>query len=231
MVGRVLKRVAARLPESTQHELRRLFFRRQIRRRLFATNEQEYALLDKFLAEGDWALDVGANVGHYAMRMSELVGASGRVVAFEPVPDTFALLAANARWFPHPNVSLVNVAASDHTATAGMQIPRFSEGLVNYYQAEVTSKPAALNVLTVAIDALALPTIKLAKIDVEGHELAVLRGMRSLLQRDHPVLIVETGSAETVKELEALSYSIKRLPGSSNLLCTPAGGPTGMDRR
>src|SRR5439155_2909007 len=139
MVSSVLKRFAAQLPEGAQHELRRLFFRQQIRRNRFVTDEQEYKLLDRFIATGDWVLDIGANVGHYTLRMSELVGGNGRVIAFEPVPETFALLAANARLFPHRNVSLLNVAVSDHTDRVGMQIPHFSKGLTNYYQARITS--------------------------------------------------------------------------------------------
>jgi FkbM family methyltransferase len=221
MVGHLLKRVAARFPETTQHELRRLFFRRQIRGSRFSTNEQEFKLLDRFIGAGDWALDIGANVGHYAMRMSELVGAAGRVVAFEPVPDTFALLAANARLFPFANVSLFNAAASDRMASVGIKIPRFSEGLTNYYQAQLTSEPAALTILAIPIDALSLSaTVKLVKIDVEGHEVPVLRGMQRLLERDHPVLIVETGSEQAVELLGGLGYASERLPGSSNLLCT-----------
>jgi len=216
----MLKHLAALLPLSWQHELRRLYFHQQIRRRRFVTEEQEYTLLDSFLRPGDWVLDIGANVGHYTMRMSELVGTMGRVIALEPVPDTFALLAANARLFAHANVSLLNVAASDRMAAVSIELPRFSDGLVNYYQARLTGDPAGLAVLALPVDALALPmTVRLAKIDVEGHELAVLQGMRRLLERDHPVLIVETGAQDTVDVLIGLGYATERLPGSSNLLC------------
>jgi len=216
----MLKHLAALLPLSWQHELRRLYFHQQIRRRRFVTEEQEYTLLDSFLRPGDWVLDIGANVGHYTMRMSELVGTMGRVIALEPVPDTFALLAANARLFAHANVSLLNVAASDRMAAVSIELPRFSDGLVNYYQARLTGDPAGLAVLALPVDALALPmTVRLAKIDVEGHELAVLQGMRRLLERDHPVLIVETGAQNTVDVLIGLGYATERLPGSSNLLC------------
>lgn len=220
----MLKRLAALLPVSWQHELRRLYFHQQIRRRRFLTDEKEYALLDSFLRPGDWVLDIGANVGHYTMRMAELVGRSGRVIALEPVPNTFALLAANARLFAHANVSLLNVAASDRVAVVGIDLPRFSEGLANYYQARLTADPADLAVLTLPVDALALPVIvRLVKIDVEGHELPVLQGMRRLLERDHPVLIVETGAQNTVDFLTGLGYVTERLPGSSNLLCRQRG--------
>jgi FkbM family methyltransferase len=184
------------------------------------TDEKEYALLDSFLQPGDWVLDLGANVSHYTMRMSELVGPSGRVIALEPIPDTFALLAANTRLFEHANVSLLNVAASDTIATVGIELPRFSEGLPTYYQARLTAEPAQFAVLTLPCDALSLPvTVRLVKTDVEGHELPVLQGMRRLLDRDHPVLIVETGAQDTVDLLQSLGYATERLPGSSNLLC------------
>jgi FkbM family methyltransferase len=220
----MLKQLAGLLPPRWQHELRRLHFHRQISRRRFVTEEKEYALLESFLRPGDWALDIGANVGHYTMRMSQLVGAAGRVIALEPVPDTFALLAANARLFAYANVSLVNAAASDRIATLSFEIPRFPDGLPNYYQARFSGDRTGLAVLALPVDALALPvTVRLVKVDVEGHEMAVLKGMRRLLERDHPVLIVETGAQETVDVLTGLGYATERLPGSSNLLCRKQG--------
>jgi FkbM family methyltransferase len=219
----LLKRIAAHLPLGAQHELRRMFFRSQIRRRSFFTDEKEYGLLDRFLRPGDWALDIGANVGHYTMRMAELVGETGRVIAIEPIPDTFALLAENVRHFGHTNVSLFNCAASDRTASVGMEIPRWSDGLENYYQAHVVQGTARLMILAIATDSMSLPCIRLAKIDAEGHELPVLRGMQGLVTRDHPVLIVETSARETTDLLGSWGYAVERLPGSSNVLCTHRG--------
>src|SRR5262245_13483499 len=120
---RHLKTIAARLPKHWQQELKRVYFRRQVRRRRFGTWEPEYALLPRFVARGDWVLDVGANVGHYTLRAAELVGTEGRVIALEPVPDTFALLAANAAARSLQNVTLINAAASASGHVAGMNIP------------------------------------------------------------------------------------------------------------
>lgn len=218
----LLKRLAAHLPAGTQHELRRIFFRSQIRRRSFFTDEKEYGLLDRLLRAGDWALDIGANVGHYTLRMAELAGPTGRVIALEPIPDTFALLTENVRHSGHANVSLLNCAASDRTAAVGMEIPRFPDGLENFYQAHVVSGTAGLSILALSIDSLALPAVRLVKIDAEGHELPVLQGMRRLVERDHPALIVETSTGETTRLLESWGYRVERLPGSSNVLCQSA---------
>jgi FkbM family methyltransferase len=200
-----------------QLEMKRYLYRKQIRRDVFITAEPEFALLGSLLSCGDWAIDVGANIGHYTKRMSDLVGERGRVLAFEPVADTFSLLAANAQSYKHQNVTLLNVAASDRTEVTGISIPRFENGLLNYYEATITSSNNGLQVLTVSIDSLSLRrSVRLVKIDAEGHELTVLRGMTQLLSRDKPVLIVEVSSGEVHSFLESMGYLRETLPNSPN---------------
>src|SRR5690242_607646 len=93
----ILAPVFSRLPAGVQFELRRLNFARQIRMGTFSSPEPEIDRVADYLDDGDWAIDVGANVGHYTCSMAKYVGASGRVLAFEPIPTSFALLAANVR--------------------------------------------------------------------------------------------------------------------------------------
>lgn len=222
----LLKRIAARLPRAWQQELKRLYFARQVRRRTFVTNEVEYGMLPQFVSAGDWALDIGANVGHYTARLSELVGPGGRIIAFEPVPDAFALLAANVARLPHQNVTLLNVAASDTARVEGMDIPRFDTGLDNFYMAKLVKGEAALGVLCVTIDGLGLDhPVRLVKIDAEGHEVWVLKGMCRLLERDRPILIIEDNSREITTLLDGLGYESERLVGSSNRIFRPRTDP------
>ncbi len=212
----VLKRVAARFPRQIQHELRRHYYSWQIRRGRFATHEREFQILESFVEAGDWAIDVGANVGHYTARLSKLVGPAGRVIAFEPVPRTFELLTANARQFPYPNVTLMNVALSDSPAVAAMDVPTGEGGA---YLAHLTEHDTGLNVLCVPLDAITLPRpVRLVKIDAEGHELSVLRGMKQLLQRDRPALIVEVSHDESVEFLRGFGYTKEKLPSSPNCI-------------
>jgi len=214
-----LKRLASRLPSLWQQELKRFRYRCQIRRQTFETTEPEFLILDQLIAAGDWVIDIGANVGHYTKRFSDLVGPRGRVIAVEPVPDTFVLLAANVSAFRYRNVTLLNLAASDRTAVVGIQIPDFETGLKNYYQAAITTQESKIQVLTIALDSLALVhRIGLIKIDAEGHDPVVLQGVERLLSRDHPTLIVETSSPAVVEKLEKLGYRSERLRGSPNML-------------
>lgn len=132
-----LKRLAARLPERWQYEMRRVHYGREVVRGTFRTPEYEYELLPHLARPGDWAIDIGANLGHYTRRLSDLVGISGRVIALEPVPTTFALLAADVQSLTNANVTLTNAAASDRLGVIGMSVPRLSTGLANYYGARV----------------------------------------------------------------------------------------------
>ena len=76
--------------------------------------------------------------------------------------------------------------------------------------------------MTLSIDALKLPQrVGFVKIDAEGHEMHVLSGMRELLERDKPVLVVELSNDEIQKYLEPIGYKATVLPGSSNLIFTP----------
>lgn len=215
--------MAAEMPADWQVAVRRRLYAGQIRKGTFKTTEPEYERLAEWVKEGDWVLDIGANIGHYTKRLSELAGPTGRVLAFEPVATTFHLLSANARHFAHANVSLFQAAVSDRTAVQGMTIPSFETGLKNYYEAELTEDGAGdVSVMTLSIDALGLPDrVALAKIDAEGHEEAVLEGMKRLVAEQKPILIVETGDKGVIARLEGAGYVATRLGGSPNVLFLP----------
>jgi FkbM family methyltransferase len=217
---KIFKFFISRLPERLQSELKRIHYRRQILKGTFRTFEPEFKILPDLIAPGDWVIDIGANVGHYTKQLSELVGAHGRVIAFEPVITTFALLSANVQLFTHPNVTLINAAVSDITDLVGISIPHFSTGLFNYYQAHLSSSvDSAINVLTLSLDSLCISNrIALIKIDTEGHESFVLNGMRRLLTKHHPILVVETDSKEVIDTLCMLGYAPERLNNSPNII-------------
>jgi FkbM family methyltransferase len=218
----MLKKIASLFPAGWQYELKRQYYAWQIRSGRFRTAEKEFQLLDSLLQSGDWVIDVGANVGHYTARMSRLVGGTGRVLAFEPVPKTFRLLAANARLFAHENVTLLNAAVSQQSELSSIDVPSVQSGA---YLAHLTECNTGLQVLCLPLDSLQLPhRVSLIKVDAEGHELAVLRGMERLLRCDRPTLIVELGCREPVEYLENLGFRMERLPGSPNGIFWPGAG-------
>lgn len=216
----MLKALAACLPKSTQENLKGWRFRRQIRAGRFEADEPEVKEIRGLLKVGDWAIDVGANVGHYTIPMSGCVGDEGRILAFEPFAETFAILTRNLNAAHARNVTLMNQAASDECGTVSMDLPTFDSGLDNYYRANI-SKVGKHQVMCVSLDSMTLPKISLIKIDAEGHDLQVLKGAEKLLARDKPMLIVESSmDGEIANWLRDRNYSIRAWPGSPNLVAT-----------
>ena len=217
----MLKRVAGKLPPTTQQSLKRYYFARQIKRGTFNTDEPEFERLKVWVSKGDWVLDIGANVGHYTAKLSELVGAQGRVIAFEPVPETFEILTANTARLQHRNVTLVNAAASDAACMLGMEVPMLAAGRRNYYRASIVDQGWDTSVYCLPVDALSIPAkVRLVKVDVEGHELKALSGMKELLQRDCPTLVVEGDSDAVSRYLHGLGYAFEKLHHSPNRIFT-----------
>lgn len=219
---RSLKRLASRLPLHWQQEIRRYRFRRMIRKGEFHAGEPEFDRLSEWIRPGDWVLDIGANVGHYTLEMSRLVGPSGRVIAFEPVPETFSILVANLAAGECANVTALNVAVSDRFDLVTMRIPYFESGLENFYQSHIVlsadqREGVTRSVLTIRPDSFGLERpVALVKIDAEGHEPFVLNGMSGLVERDRPVLILESCTPEIDRWLKGLGYVSERMPDSPN---------------
>ena len=139
-----LTKIPAQFPKRWQQDLKRHYFRYQIRSDRFHSTEPEYNGLSDFLSVDGWVFDVEPNIGHYIKRFSELVGKSRRVFAFDSVPETFELLAANLACLQEINVTLLNVAASDSARDLSMEIPRFESDRANYYVAQLAPGSAAL---------------------------------------------------------------------------------------
>lgn len=214
---KIAKRISAVMSNRVQQELKRRYYAYNIYRKRFVSDEPEYNNLDVLISKGDWVLDIGANIGHYTLKFSNIVGNKGRVFALEPVPDTFELLSANVQLFQYKNVTLLNVAASDQSNLVSMDIPLLNTGLRNYYMASISDKETGLDVFCMSIDSLPLfHPIRLIKIDVEGNELLVLYGMNKLLIRDKPILIIETNSQQVMELLKELGYTIEKYPNSPN---------------
>lgn len=216
----LLKRVAARLPPKLRRRIRKGHLHRQFLRTTDADEpEPEYHHLPEWVKPGDRAIDVGANIGQYTRKLSELVGKTGRVFAFEPVPETFEILATNMATLPLQNVTLFNAAASDRAGIVGMAMPSDASGMPNIYQAAITRDASGFAVFGFPLDAIQPQVrVSLVKIDAEGHEHSVLLGMRAIMERDHPVLIVECPTHETKGMLVGLGYRVRTYPKSPNVV-------------
>jgi FkbM family methyltransferase len=153
--------------------------------RYLSWNPQEYAAFKRAVSPGMVALDVGANVGAYSMLLGQWVGPTGRVFAFEPAPSAFHGLVRHLRLNDLSGVvRAVHAAAGDRETQAEFLIMGTAgEGRL---AAPADGDGARVNVPVVTIDAFCAREgidPDFIKIDVEGWELAVLRGARETIRR------------------------------------------------
>lgn len=215
----------------------------------------------RLVKPGGVVFDVGANNGYYTVLFSHLAGLRGEVHAFEPVPPTFERLAANlARECRFGNVRAHRTAVGDAVGTAVLFLPgedhgqaslaRHREGSWNA-DGPVAEHASPLTTLDAYVAECGVGRIDFLKCDVEGAELAVLRGGVDLLERHRPVLHLEVypawtrdfgyGPSELAAFLAHLGYrdlillrdgaaspvrpgDLESLESSANLLCFPPGG-------
>jgi FkbM family methyltransferase len=147
--------------------------------------------LERTLRRGDVAVDVGANIGVFAIPMAYAVGAYGRVYCFEPQPVTFSLLQrsfyANEMRGLSAEVRLRNVAVGSEPGVASLASPRHHRGRSSLAESallDTGERPTdRFDVPVVRLDdeLAGNPEIRIVKIDVEGRELDVLRSAQRLL--------------------------------------------------
>ncbi|MGP4002241.1 FkbM family methyltransferase [Streptomyces sp. 8N706] len=152
---------------------------------LYPRFEPELRRLADFCPPGGTAVDVGGWYGPWSRRLARR---ADQVVTLEPVPHLARLLASTAP----ANVRVVQAAAADHAGVARLWLPpggRGDRGLASLVRREVHG--GAIEVRCQPLDDLDLSDVTLIKIDVDGSELAVLRGAEWTLRRDRPALFVE----------------------------------------
>ncbi|MDQ6884631.1 MAG: FkbM family methyltransferase [Candidatus Dormibacteraeota bacterium] len=149
----------------------------------------ELAFVRSILRPGDVVFDIGANVGIFTLTAAHAVGPSGQVHAFEPVPANFERLSDSVSRNALGQIVLNQVAAgaaSGETQSGlepGMELTS-GKAMSGFFTVGSTLRQVTVPVVSLDDDAaqhLEGRSIRLVKIDVEGYEPEVLRGMRDLL--------------------------------------------------
>ena len=184
------------------------------------------ALLDELVGPGDLAVDAGAYRGVFTTRLSELVGPAGRVLAFDPNPECVRRLEQIAG--AAVNVVVHASALSDTAGAAVLHVPVRSGARVDalgHLGDAAEDDELALSVPTVTLDEVLDAegrSVRFVKCDVEGHELAVLRGASKLLEEERPALLVEIEwrhAGEAIHE----TFELLRAAGYAGEVVTPDG--------
>jgi FkbM family methyltransferase len=182
---------------------------RQLER--WRTYEPEYYILDRLVDSTRAAIDVGANEGIYSGRMAQL---TKQVYCFEPIP-----------WFAEAlrkklsrSTVVCEIALSNREGTGELRIPYRDDlelhGTTTLEAGNPLSGSTHVKVVQCSVrkldDCVSEP-VGFIKVDVEGHELAVLEGAKHVLETDRPTVLVESERRHNVTAPESIFSYLEQL--------------------
>jgi|SRR5215831_4602817 len=153
-----------------------------------------YGFLEKQVKQGADVIDIGAHIGLFSVRCSQLTGPTGKIIAFEPTPGTFSILKDTLRINNTGNVVPLQAAVSGDAGMATFYVSHTagcnSNSLVkNKSEKELSAYDVQLYTIDGIVEEYSLKP-SLIKIDVEGAELDVLKGGGKTFRELKPALIL-----------------------------------------
>lgn len=141
------------------------------------------------LKEGDVVVDAGAYPGDYTIWASRKVGASGRVIAFEPTPQNKAILERNLKREKYDNVTIVPKGLWNENTTLNLS---GTSGFSASVSADNTGDTIEVSRLDDALEELGIEKIDVLKMDIEGAEIEAIQGCEKTLRNNVAEVMVAT---------------------------------------
>ena len=207
--------VSMNFDDALKHYSPRVWFRfKFLKYKFLKRGEPELWLIRHLVEPGTTAIDIGASIGIYAAEMARY---AGKVIAFEANPA----VAEFTRSVAARNVEVMNIALSSRTGRTTLTVPLNARGRAVTELASIAptqqrgEKAITVEVETRRLDDFSVSNCGFIKIDVEGHEEAVLDGASALIAAQRPVLMIELVEAfnpgvvaRLAERYAALSYSV-----------------------
>ena len=164
----------------------------------------ELEFLLSMLNKNSVVYDVGANIGYHTTAFASV---AKKVYAFEPHPKNYALLEQNTKNLDHVYIGKYAVSNSNTTCYITDYNPEITG---NFGMVKVTNDFSGIETTAIALDTAGLDLPDMIKIDVEGSELQVLQGCKTIIQQKCPVIFYEAHESNQLREiyefLEPLGY-------------------------
>lgn len=176
---------------------------------MYATGAYQPELRDFIratLRPGDVFVDGGAHIGYFTCVAAQLVGTAGRVVAFEPAPETFSVLSQNVALNGlSEQCVLYNAALGREHAYAALELNSENPG-DNWVRAEDSPESEQVEVMSLSgiVAALDIARPRLIKLDIQGMEPAALEGMHELIADPYDVALIVEYHAPSLERAEVL---------------------------
>jgi len=181
--------------------------------------------MKKIIREDDIVIDIGANIGYYVLLEAQLIG-KGRVYAIEPIPTNRTLLEKNIELNLYKNVCVFNYAIGDRIGKGKMYI--YNKGnwcsfIKNPNETVIEEKNFPIITLDSFIKEHLYQSPTFIRMDVEGYECQIIRGMPKLLEEKKPLVIFmelhppwlnlmsESNTEEIIDTLKRNGFKVKAI--------------------
>lgn len=164
------------------------------------------------LNKGDIVFEVGAFIGFHALRMSEIVGAKGKVIAIEAISENFELLKKNIEINKIKNIIPINKAIWNYRGSLLFHIDEKQKtSALNNIVKTKEQKKLPCDTLDNIYDELKLPKVDFVRIQTNGAEIEALKGMENILTGKPKLLVAVPykNRNEVQKLLENYGYQTK----------------------
>ena len=159
--------------------------------------------------KGDKVADIGANVGYYTILASKLVGPKGRVYAFEPDPDNRVLFNKNLELNACKNVVVSPFALSDEAGKDYLVKDSVNPGESTL---SASKKGKRIEIQKITLDSYleneGVKALDVAKVDVEGAEIAVLKGALKTLKKSINLTLFIEDNPKALEGFEKDSFTL-----------------------
>ena len=184
-VGRIVTRVLLSLALRDRPLARALYARLYLLGKRLA-ERREHRFFRQEISPGMVVFDVGANIGFYTSLFADLVGPTGRVHSFEPDPLSFGIL--KHRTTRRGNVTASQAAVGDRSGSITLFCNRSNraDNRVHASLGEETAETVEVPLTTLDDYCRDIHRIDAVKMDIQGAEVAALRGFRQTLARTAP---------------------------------------------
>ncbi len=180
----------------------------------------------KYLSEGDFAIDIGANIGEMTVQMSLITGTTGLTIGFDPNPMVFEILKENVLLNPEKtNLAAYNFAITDeddefyyNSSEASFNnggISKQQDNSHGKYSLDTKVKGVNLAAFLAKEYPDFIHKLKLVKIDTEGYDKEIIKSITGLLTKYKPVIITECFGKNKPEEkfeqfelLQSMGYSV-----------------------
>lgn len=182
--------------------------------------EREEAFIEKLNLAGQTVYDIGGDQGIYTLFFARKVGGQGRVITFEPNPNSYEQILVNVGLNNLAQVEVRNIGLGEQKGKLTFVFPGFDPGRGSAdekIKAQILQEKGTrvteieINALDDEIAEAKLPKPDFAKIDVEGLEMSVLLGMKQTLRTHRPQLFIEIHGADVASKTQNIKQVVAYL--------------------